>query len=416
MIVLTLPHLLYSPWGKYKPLIPLGLGFLAAMLEKHGHEVKIIDNYLNSYSSGHFEPTQFLEAISRSDCEYIGIYTNTVALAEVIELISLAHKHSKAKIICGGPHATLLPDTLSDEVDYIVRGEGEYPLLHLVEGRLDSRFVKGKVIHYPYIENLDELSMPALHHFLDKPYQWKDDVYLLKSPSITMNTSRGCAFRCKFCSVIKIWPGYRCFSAEKIVDEIINLMNNYTVNGSKINSIYFREDNFTISRERVLRFCELMKEQKPDIEWAVESRVDTLDEELLEEMYDAGCRGILIGVESGSQRVLDAIGKNIKIGQIKKIFKICNNLAIRTNASMMYGTPGETEADRKKSEQLLEEIKPTFTEISVFVAIPSSQFYEELRKSGEYEQMDPVTELIYPKGYKKLAERYYGEREDKIVM
>jgi anaerobic magnesium-protoporphyrin IX monomethyl ester cyclase len=416
MIVLATPHLRYSPWGLYKPLMPLGLGFIAAMLERNGHDVIIVDNYLASYHRGYFDPTEFVENISQKDCEYIGIYTHTVATAEIVELVELARVHSKAKIVCGGPHATLLPYTLPDDVEYIVRGEGEYAFLHLIEDRLNSKFVNGKVIQYPYTEEMDELPMPAWHHFFDKEYQWQDEVYLLRPPFITMNTSRGCLFGCRFCSVPSVWRGYRHFSAKKIVDELKNLIHNYVINGSKIMSVYFREDNFTVSRKRVLDFCRFLLEYGLDIEWAAESRIDTLDEVLLGRMSQAGCRGLLIGVESGSQAVLDRIGKNIKVEQIREIFRICNKLGIRTNASMMYGIPGETEEDRVKSAELLEEIKPTFVETSVFVAIPFSDLYMELINNGEYEQMDPVTKLIYPKGYSELTRRYYGDRNTRVIM
>jgi len=99
MIVLATPHLRYSPWGLYKPLIPQGLGFIAAMLERNGHDVIIVDNYLASYHRGYFDSTEFVEKISQKDCEYIGIYTHTVGAAEIAELVELVQKHSKAKIV-----------------------------------------------------------------------------------------------------------------------------------------------------------------------------------------------------------------------------------------------------------------------------------------------------------------------------
>ncbi len=166
---------------------------------------------------------------------------------------------------------------------------------------------------------------------------------------------------------------YTSFSAARIVSDIEHLVERYGAKG-----IYFREDNFTLDRKRVVEFCKLLMERHIDIRWACESRVDSLDRELLELMHKAGARGFYFGVESGSQRILDELHKGITVDQIRTSFRLCNEIGFKTAASIVVGLPQETEEDLAATDALLSEIKPTMTWQNVFVGIPSSKLYRHV--------------------------------------
>jgi radical SAM superfamily enzyme YgiQ (UPF0313 family) len=383
-------------YGDIRP--PLGLGFIAAVLETHGHEVLIVDNYLYPQDT-----TQIIEEFKP---HYIGLYTHSAGFRAALNLIDeIKREYRKIPLICGGPHATLMPETIPENVEHIVIGEGEFALLDIVEGKERNRIIKKK-----RIEDLDTLPWPSYHHFIDKPYDWKIEMFGMEGPVFVMNTSRGCPFQCKFCSVRTIWgKEYRFFSASKIVDEIERLILKYGAKG-----IYFREDNFTANRRRLLNFCNLLKERRIKVVWACETRVDTIDNyKILQQMVEVGCRGFYIGVESGSQRVLDNMNKGTTVGQIKSVFKMCHELGIKTYASMCYGTPGETEEDREITEELLDKIRPDRISRAVFVGIPKSEFYQYLLENELYYHIDK-NGFLYPKGYYELATRYY-RGEDRYI-
>lgn len=403
-VLLTFPHLRSSPFGLSEPIIPNGLGYIAASLENNGHIVRIVDNYLPPTDTWE-EPVNYCEELQKFQPDFVGIYVHTIGFSESLEIIQMTKEKSNARIVCGGPHATLNPFMFPSDVDYVVIGEGEIALVDVVENKVKNEFLSGKYISYPKINNLDELPMPAWHHFVGKEYQWDiNSKFGLTAPTFNFNTSRGCIYSCKFCSVKKLWGKYRAFSPEKIVNEIEKLINKY---GAK--SIYFREDCFVASRKRVTDFCELLKQRRIDIEWAIEARVDIVkDNSLLEILKQAGCRGIEVGMESGSQRILDSIDKGITVEAIEDFFKLSHDIGIASYASIIYGIPGETEEDREKTEILLDKVKPDRIRRGVYLGLPGSNFYDQLLESRNYERMDD-NGIIYSIGYKDLATRIYGQ-------
>jgi len=202
----------------------------------------------------------------------------------------------------------------------------------------------------------------------------------------------------------------RVLSARLVFREMMYLYEHYG-----IRSICFREDNFTGDYERVAELCRLLIKSGVDIEWAAESRIDEVDEDLLKLMAEANCKCLMLGVESGCDRMLHMMKKDITILQIKKAFLSCHEFGIKTFASVIYGIPGETEKDRQQTLRLLEEIEPTFTESSVFLGIPGSKYYEELKVSGKYEYFDPRTLHIFPYGYKDICKRYINNEQDHFL-
>lgn len=387
--------------GEKRP--PLGLGFLISVLRQAGHRVFFIDNYLR--------PSNFLETdyLWRHDIEVVGIYANTICFRDTrrmlwrLEFLRQTGRW-RGKIIVGGPHAAVAPETIPAFVDHVVQGEGERVLLDIVEGRENRRLIRA-----PRLENLDELPMPAWDYFIHQPYNWTGD-WFPGAPVFTLNTSRGCPYGCAFCSVGSIWGRkYTCFSAERIVADIEYLVQTYGAQG-----IYFREDNFTVHRERTEAFCRLLLNKGLKITWACETRVDALDRELLALMQRAGLAGLYFGVESGSPAVLERLNKGITVEQIRAAFGWCRELGLRTAASVIVGTPGEEPRDLELTQALLQEIQPTVTWYNVFVGIPTSRLYRQVLDSREYEFIDDRG-LVYLPGHNERVRRFYGGRWDAEV-
>ncbi len=401
------PKITESPLALPAPLLPLGLGFLGAVLEQNGHQVVIVDNYLwgSDWISRHRQDKRFKKILKNFSPDFVGISTHTVAFQQALELISLVKQCSQAKIICGGPHASEIPESFPGTVDFIVQGEGEFAILDIVEGRATNRIIKTQ-----RIDDLDKLPMPAWHLFEHKKYDLREAMYLSNPPVINLNTSRGCPFGCKFCSVPAVWGSeYRMFSAERIVSEIEYLISKY-----KIKGVYFREDNFTVNKKRTIALCSLLIKKNIKIEWACETRVDTVDEGLMQMMKDSGCKGFYLGIESGSQRVLDNMNKRIRVEQIIDFFAKCKKLKLKTYASLCFGTPGEKEEDRELTEKLLKEIKPDHFSRAVYVGIPKSEFYDYLLETKQYYHIDK-NGVLYPNGYRELAFRYYGKHAKRYI-
>jgi len=392
-----------SPFSTIEKRPPIGLGFLISVLRNAGHEVFFIDNYL--------QPNNFLETdyLQRNKIDYVGIYANTICYRDTLRMFyKLDYLRRtgrwRGKIMVGGPHTTVALHTIPDFVDYIIQGEGERAILDIVEDK-----VKDRVVRYPTIKNLDELPMPAWDYFIRQPYKWGVE-WFRETPVFTLNTSRGCPFKCTFCSVMSIWgKQYTYFSAERIVSDIEYLIKNYGAKG-----FYFREDNFTLNKKRLTTFCNLLIEKKINIPWACETRVNTIDREIVELMHSAGARAFYFGVESGSQKILDFFKKDITIEQTRDAFRLCHEFGIKTAASVIVGVPPETEDDIVQTIRLVEEIKPTVTWYNVFVGIPDSELYKYVKKNKLYEFADDRG-LLYLKGHNERVRRFYGNQWNAYV-
>ncbi len=386
-----------SPFSTKEKRPPLGIGFLISMLRNAGHKVSFIDNYV--------QPSDFLESdyLQQNAVDFVGIYANTICFRDTLRMLRrlrhLRETHQwRGRIIVGGPHAAVAPQTIPDWVDYVVQGEGEQAICDIVEGRVANRLIR-----YPRIENLDELPMPAWDCFVNLPYQWEVN-FFEDRPVFTMNTSRGCPFQCTFCSVGSVWGKQcTCFSAGRIVSDIDQLIRNYGAKG-----IYFREDNFTLDQKRLRRFCDLMIERGIRIPWVCESRVSTLTRETVERMVQAGLKGFYFGVESGSQRMLDFMKKGITVEQIENAFRWCHELDVKAAASVVVGVPGETETDLAATQELLKRINPAVVWPNVFVGIPDSRLHQYALNYRLYEYIDDRG-LVYLSGHNERVRRYYGD-------
>ncbi len=393
-----------SPFFTKEKRPPLGMGFLISLLRNKGHKIFFIDNYL--------KPSNFIEEgyLQKNKIDFVGIYANTICYRDTLRMFNKIQNLRKkkkwfGKIIVGGPHTSVALDSIPAFVDYVVQGEGERAIVEIIEGK-----EKKRVVRKDRIEDLDALPFQPWDLFSKLPYdytcQWLD-----VSPVFTMNTSRGCSFNCTFCSVGSIWgKRFTYFNAERIIDEIIYLKKSF---GAR--AIYFREDNFTLNHQRTKDFCEKMLKKKINIYWACETRVDSLnDEKIVKMMSKAGCRAVYLGVESGSQKILDILNKGITVEQIKRAVNFCKKYGIRTYCSLIAGTPGETYDDYLLTLKLMNELKPFSYSFNVFVGIPNSPLYKYMLENNLYEYIDDLG-LVYLPGF-DIKVRFFYNRNSKDLV
>lgn len=362
---------------------PLGLGYIAAVIEQ-SHAVKILDDYLENLNR-----VQLKKRISLINPEIVGITSDSFSFSSAVEVANIVKEIDKNIItVIGGPHANVFPDAplKHDSIDISVYGEGELTVMELwnkIEKEESLKDVKGVgyknngkiIINQPreLIKNLDELPFPARHLFPIERYERKEKQYLGNiEPIDWMNTSRGCVFNCTFCDNREIFGNYRYRSPENVADEIELLVSEYGMKG-----VYFREALFTLNKKRVLGICNELKERGLNIVWACDSRIDTIDKEMLVSMKDAGCRTVWFGIESGTQEILDYIHKEITIPQIKDTVKLSKECGMQVGGSFMIGIPGETFDQMHKTINFACELRPyfDFAWFAAYLGIPKSQLY-----------------------------------------
>lgn len=366
---------------------PMGLAYIAAVLEQNGHKVSALDCIVERSDKNDVKLY-----IKREKPDVVGIQAFTPSVHNTIEIAETAKEvNYEIKVVLGGSHPTALPEAtlgMSDSVDFIVRHEGEYTFLNLVnalEKGADYRLLKeikginfkcnGKVINTPdapLVMDLDTIPFPALHLFPVDEYQYfgaKKEIY-------SMISSRGCPYSCEFCasSLIKKWRGR---SAKNIVDEMEWARKKFGFSG-----FAFMDDMATLKRDRIFEICNEMRERDIDFAWGVTSRVDTLDKEMLTEMENANCRCMFLGVESGSQEILDRMKKGTTLEQIRKAFKWINELEMDSIASVTLGYPGETTETIEQTINFVIKLDPGVLVISAATPYPGTSYFQRALEEG----------------------------------
>lgn len=374
---------------------PLGLGYIAAYLEKHGHETSITDikvPWINR--SSRKIKDEILRQVTSENPKFVGFPCVATEVPEVLELsASIKKELPDATIFVGGPHATVRPhdllfgDSNHNGVDFVVIGEAEKTVLELVESSTEPkkdipglafRGKSGVVVKTsprPLIEDLDELPFPA-YDKLPMDFYAEPQGGLIRGVWIsgtTVLTARGCPYGCTYCSSRNIFGRkVRFRSATNLADELVMLKEKWGMDG-----VYLHDDSFTANRKHVVEICNELTSRKIDLIWGCETRVDIVDRELLAEMKKAGCVQIDFGVESGSQKVLDTIGKGQTVEQARRAFSLCRAAGLRSFANFMINTPGETWEDIEKTRALARELKASRYEVWVTTPYPGSELYAQ---------------------------------------
>lgn len=413
--------------GNVKGIVPpLGLAFLASFVRQKDFSVKVIDAVADDFTN-----EKLIEYIKTEKPKVIGISSLTMSFNRlIITAESIRKTFPDILIIIGGHHVTIEKENVLKEnycFDICVYGEGELTLLELLEeyrklGWDKNAFlnsnpglskIKGisylkdrKVIVNPsreLIKDLDFLPFPARDFFDMKKYVPLPNQYK-RLPSIHMIVTRGCPYSCSFCSTNAVFGrGIRLTSPKKVVNEIEHLIQEY---GAK--EISFWDDVLTVNKKWMRELCHLFIDKKLDIDWTCYARVNNVDKELLELMYQAGCWNIFFGFESGSQELLDIINKNITLDEIRQVVKWCKEVGIEIRASFMIALPKETPELAKQTIDFAIELDPDYAQFCVTTPHPGTKLFEDAKKYGnltlnydKYSHWEPV---FLPYGYKNRNE------------
>jgi anaerobic magnesium-protoporphyrin IX monomethyl ester cyclase len=358
----------------------LGLGYIAAVLERNGVDVQILDANVDGIS-----PANLARYLLRGGWQpkHIGITATSHTIATALAMATACKEAlPTCAVTLGGVHPTILPEEslACNAVDFVVRSEGEFTYLELVTGRnmegIEGLSFKrdGCQIHNPprpAIAELDQLPFPAFHLMPVHKYHPSLGTYR-ELPAMGVIGSRGCPFNCTYCASPAFWGRtVRFRSARSIVDEIALLVKSYGVR-----EIQLLDDTFTVSQKRFREFCELLLEADFRITWSCNSRVDSADDDLLKLMKAAGCHSILYGIESADEEMLARVKKRTSLDQARTAIALTKKNGITCRTSFIFGNPGETWETIEKTVQFALETMPDFVIFNIIRPYPGTEVYE----------------------------------------
>lgn len=373
---------LYGPLAEAgSELPPQGLCLLAAVLRQAGYQPVIIDATAEKLSL-----QETLKRIEQNlPAVFVGFSVYYVSEEAVSQLAKrLKKKYSRLPIVVGGGHVSVMKEKILEdhpEIDIAVINEGERTVIDLTKALKKNKnlaSVKGLIFRQngrtvstpprPFIEDLDTLPLPAwdLLPPLDKYYIPAGDS-LKRWPSTSLVTSRGCPGNCFFCNKNSFGSLVRQNSPEYVLEEIRYLQQKFG-----IKDLYFQDDHFVSHRDWVVKFCRLLLKKKLDLTWACYGRTDRLDLPLLKLMKKAGCWQLSLGIESGSQKVLNAINKQTNVERNKEVIKMCREAGLAVKGLFMVGSFGETKETIQETKQFIKESHMTDFHCTFFTITPGA--------------------------------------------
>lgn len=384
---------------------PLNLLIVAKPLIEKGHTVKIIDFLVKPY-----DEQKFVVFLDKFKPEYVGITFTTPLYGEALSILDAVKRHNpKIITVAGGAHisAQAKDALMNSKLDIAVIGEGDFTLLEIVES-VKSRKGYSSVPGIAYknnvdivditgsnaneadmnkavvftqkrklIENLDIVPFPALELIDIYDYNIPHTISR-ENPVFPLETSRGCIFGCVFCNKSVFGRAFRMKSVERVMAEIRKIKN------LGFKEVHIMDDGFTSDREHAKQVCLQLIDEKINLKFNCLSgiRADMIDIPLLKLMKKAGFYRVSIGVETGSQRVLDQIGKKMKLSRIEDAVKMIKKTGIEVLAYFMFGLPGETEEDMQKTIDFAKKLSPDVVKFDIMIPLPDTPIYREWDKKG----------------------------------
>jgi len=353
-----------------------GLALLSACAKAKGHSVHLLDlRRLTGWQ-------QFRAMIQEQSPDLVGVYISSVDFNPAMKAIQYTKEVlPDVKVLVGGPHPSLVVEEFLENptIDHIFLGEGEISFPRFLEEISQGRNGQEHVIQG---EKPDLDSIPFIDRTLFGPYEMSPSTQILPEPFMSTIAGRGCFFKCKFCqpAEAKIFgKKVRRRSAENVIEELRRLHGNY-----KLKSFILHDDCLTEDKRWVRSFCESFREEDWDLSFMCQSRADLIcrNPDLIREMAESGLKLLIVGFESGSQRVLDFLGKGTTVEQNHEAAEICRKHGVKIWGNYMLGIPTETKEEVKETVNMMREIKPDIYGPSFFTPHVGSRLYDYCIEHG----------------------------------
>jgi radical SAM superfamily enzyme YgiQ (UPF0313 family) len=366
-------------------MMPISLPSIAGILRKDSHEIMIIDCVAINKGI-----TEILGQISEFNPSLIIVNISTVTYHDDLKAIDVIRSNFANTHLTGiGNHVSSLPEQVLKEskLDSVILGEPEFVALELVSHlsraedlsgvqafayKVNGRIAINSRINF--INDLDGLPFPARDLMDNEKYT----LPVINEPYALIVSSRGCPYECVFCTAHQYYGRkLRLRSPSNIVEEIKEVRCKYG-----IKNISMWSDTFTLNRDFVIQVCNLIIKENLDIRWMCNSRVDTVDPELLSYMKKSNCIGISYGVESGSQIILDNIKKKTTISQIENAISWTKEAGIETLAHVIFGLPGETKDTINETINFIIRLEPDYVQFYCAIPFPGTEFYKMAKEDN----------------------------------
>ena len=368
---------------------PLGIAYVAAILEQAGVGVKIIDCAVGiSWEA-------LSQAIAREQPDVVGLAATTPAFLMAKKAARLAREISPAaRILLGGAHVTASPEGAMEGglFDIGVIGEGEATVQELFANYRAGRFenlnrIKGIIYHdaaglhknaaRPFIEDLDSIPLPA-RHLLPHPGRYGPTPASCRQvPYAVIITSRGCSSRCTFCDRTVLGDRCRMRGVDNIFQEIEEVVADY---GAK--EIRFFDDTFTANKSRAHAICDEFEKRRLGLSWSCLTKTACVDGHLLRHMRRAGCWQVLYGFESGDDRMLKLLKKGNTIDMNKRAIRLTQEAGLEIRGDFLVGSPGETWESLERTVRFAIDTKLDYAHFNKFVPFPGTELYKLLTAQG----------------------------------
>ena len=379
--------------GGNKPILglqpPYGLLYLSSYLREAGHEVSVLDGLRVS-------PDQVIQRIASERPDIVGISSVTWNWKQAAGLARrIRFRFPSIRLAVGGAHVNAVQGQVlkeCPEFDYAFYGDAEESFCRLVSalsaGQLPEpmdgfAFRDGDVIvasaRNALIRNLDQMPYPDRTQLDIRAYRPSPQSYR-RLPFAAVFGSRGCPGRCTFCHTETT---VRIRSAGSLVEEILALQQDHGVK-----EVLFYDDSFTLRRDRVLELCEQLREKGADLSWAASARVDMVDSQMLRAMKRAGCWRLLLGIESGSQRILDRVRKGTTKRRIHEAVAMIRAAGIQTYGMFIFGFPTETYEEGLETIRFMKSLDLDFVNVSALTPFPGTQVHAEVSEETGFKGFD----------------------------
>ena len=405
---------------------PIGILHLASMAREYGYQVKILDAHAESSTI-----EQILKLVAEYKPDIVCLTAMTIMIDASAQIAKSVKEYFPEIItMIGGVHVTAEPiETLRryPQFDFAVIGEGEIVLIEFLEKYFGDRLFDrrkvlslvwrsetGEIIKNPrrsFFKELDDFPWPAFDLVGENLFShYRLSVFGTKKfRSIGLVTSRGCTGHCTFCDLGAVGRGFRYMHAPYLISHLNEMNEKY-----QVNDLLFYDDMFTGNRQRLEEFCHAMIAAGNPFTWSCCSRVDFVQYlDILKLMKDAGCHTIEFGIESGCQRIIDSMRKNVNKEKVREVINKTHEAGIVTKGNFIFGLPGETHDSIRETIQFARSLKLDYAQHTFLQPLPGSELYET---AGKYGNFDPAWDKFntfrinfIPTGFTQKDLTYYSK-------